>query len=343
MKRAREESDPVSANKKSKTLAAEPAIPVTESTTAMADDGAGKKFLLAFDGSEHSRRARAYLLSTMRSEDSVVIVTVVHGGDDVAIEPSVFLSETEKGALAEYVRAQRVRAEEQLAESKALFDARALSAKTALVSGPDAKAALLDAAAEHGADVIAMGSRGLGTISRLLLGSVSEYIVHNAHRSVLIVKGAAPLEPEAPRKRSALCAIDDSAHSKLALQTAVDISALGDTLYLLSVHVPFIGLHDDLAALWGDPNARNVKCAEALVHMEQTYVPQITEAGLQCTALFRQGDARAIICEEAESKGVDLVVCGARGAGRLERLLMGSVSTYVVEHAAVPAVLVVKA
>ena len=36
--------------------------------------------------------------------------------------------------------------------------------------------------------MIVMGSRGLGTVSRLLMGSVSSHIVNNAHCNVLVVK-----------------------------------------------------------------------------------------------------------------------------------------------------------
>lgn len=37
-------------------------------------------------------------------------------------------------------------------------------------------------------DTISIGSRGLGTISGLLMGSVSSYVVRNDHCPVLVVK-----------------------------------------------------------------------------------------------------------------------------------------------------------
>jgi len=54
-----------------------------------------------------------------------------------------------------------------------------------------------------------------------------------------------------------------------------------------------------------------------------------------------EGSAAEHILEVAESHAVDLVVVGARGTNPLERLFVGSVSSAVVRHAAVP-VLVVK-
>jgi nucleotide-binding universal stress UspA family protein len=47
---------------------------------------------------------------------------------------------------------------------------------------------IVDSAEEIGAGLIAMGSRGLGGIRRLLMGSVSDSVVRHAHCPVLIVR-----------------------------------------------------------------------------------------------------------------------------------------------------------
>ena len=48
---------------------------------------------------------------------------------------------------------------------------------------------------------------------------------------------------------------------------------------------------------------------------------------------FLPGPPRAVILDEAESWGADLIVMGSHGYGRWERLLLGSVSQSVVSHA----------
>jgi nucleotide-binding universal stress UspA family protein len=43
-------------------------------------------------------------------------------------------------------------------------------------------------AKEEGADLIVLGSHGYSRIGALMLGSVADYVVHNAHCSVLLVR-----------------------------------------------------------------------------------------------------------------------------------------------------------
>ncbi|CAH1796163.1 unnamed protein product [Owenia fusiformis] len=47
--------------------------------------------------------------------------------------------------------------------------------------------AICETAHELHADMILLGSRGLGTVRRTILGSVSDYVLHHAHIPVLIV------------------------------------------------------------------------------------------------------------------------------------------------------------
>lgn len=48
---------------------------------------------------------------------------------------------------------------------------------------------ICECAEEVDADIVLVGSRGLGNIGSLVLGSVSERVVHKCQRSVLVVKG----------------------------------------------------------------------------------------------------------------------------------------------------------
>ncbi|KAK2141356.1 hypothetical protein LSH36_1111g00001 [Paralvinella palmiformis] len=48
--------------------------------------------------------------------------------------------------------------------------------------------ALCEAAEELNADLIVMGTRGLGSVRRTLLGSVSDYLIHHAHVPVMVCR-----------------------------------------------------------------------------------------------------------------------------------------------------------
>jgi universal stress protein A len=58
----------------------------------------------------------------------------------------------------------------------------------------EVRSMIIDFAANWGADLIVMGSRGYKGLTRLLLGSVAESVVRHAHCSVLVIR-----EPVATR------------------------------------------------------------------------------------------------------------------------------------------------
>ncbi|XP_073147990.1 uncharacterized protein [Henckelia pumila] len=62
-----------------------------------------------------------------------------------------------------------------------------IKAETLILEG-DPKEKICVAAEQLHADILVVGSRGLGAIKRALLGSVSNYCAHHAHCPVLIVK-----------------------------------------------------------------------------------------------------------------------------------------------------------
>jgi nucleotide-binding universal stress UspA family protein len=63
--------------------------------------------------------------------------------------------------------------------------------ETALLEG-DPVDQVVSYAEKHRPDLIVVGSRGLSTAGRFLLGSVSDGILHHVHCSVLVVKAAPP-------------------------------------------------------------------------------------------------------------------------------------------------------
>ena len=71
---------------------------------------------------------------------------------------------------------------------------------TPYVRSGDAAAQILDAATDFDSDLIVTGSRGLGQLERLLLGSVARNVLVHAGCSVLIVRTRADAEPSQEEK-----------------------------------------------------------------------------------------------------------------------------------------------
>lgn len=146
--------------------------------------------VIATDGSEHAREAirRARVLLDM---DAVAAITVV-----AVVKPVVTLA-----AFADLPPQVWTEMEEaaQRAARQALGDARATLAdtgariETLLLSG-DPATEIVRAAREARADAIVVGSRGWGEVKALLLGSVSERVLHAAHCPVLVVRPGEQLQ-----------------------------------------------------------------------------------------------------------------------------------------------------
>lgn len=57
-----------------------------------------------------------------------------------------------------------------------------------IIGKGDARDEVVDFVESVKADLLIVGSRGLGALKRAFLGSVGDYCVHHAHTPVLIVK-----------------------------------------------------------------------------------------------------------------------------------------------------------
>jgi len=83
-------------------------------------------------------------------------------------------------------KAAQVVLDSALAKLKTIED-KTLKISSEIIQGSP-RQVIVDEAENWGADLIVMGSRGLGAWNRLLLGSVSNAVVHHAKCSVEIVR-----------------------------------------------------------------------------------------------------------------------------------------------------------
>lgn len=62
----------------------------------------------------------------------------------------------------------------------------------------------------------------------------------------------------------------------------------------------------------------------------------VAEHGLDVDAILAIGDPRKMILEAAANKNPDMLVVARRGTGILDKMVLGSVSAYLVRHAECP-------
>jgi len=141
-----------------------------------------KKILIATDGSRSAREAVAFgldLAAAQRAE--VVVVHVVRAFDVVGAWAF--------GVPSALPHAPSAADRAVLEEASSLAEAAGVPAHTAVLRGNPVDE-IVAYADSIDADMIVVGSRGHGRAASTFLGSVSQEVLHEARRPVLVVRGA---------------------------------------------------------------------------------------------------------------------------------------------------------
>jgi nucleotide-binding universal stress UspA family protein len=191
--------------------------------------------------------------------------------------------------------------------------------------------AVMDVAAMVEADLVVLGSRELDGLKRLLVGSISEHVVHSVHRPVLIVRGGEGSWPPA----QVIVGFDNTSGAKGAARFAATIAHLYKDAAIelveadaeLSVADRFLAPDDEEDI----ESARLVEFARSLDPIAGRAVETTVVVGDPAAALNAAGSQRP---------GAKLIVVGSRDLGAVRRFLLGSVSTKLL-HSGHAALLVV--
>jgi nucleotide-binding universal stress UspA family protein len=142
------------------------------------------QILLAIDGSDESKLAAQAATELSRETGSEVHVVYVLPTPAQLIGHHLYSDEIRESLIGGAERDAETFLKEQA--EKVSSDGGKV-ADTHLRSGdPDKE--ILRAAEALGAGLIVMGSRGLGAVSRMLIGSVSDSVVRHAHCPVFVVR-----------------------------------------------------------------------------------------------------------------------------------------------------------
>lgn len=146
------------------------------------------KVLLATDGTKHSDSAVEIIKSLiLHNGDELKIVSVVDMAVPLAIDIYAgYLPSTNEIESAVKENAEKI-LENTVQTLSEFFKDKNISITTEVLHGsPESR--IVETAEEIGADLIVVGSHGYNRWERLLLGSVSDSVVHHAPCSVLVVR-----------------------------------------------------------------------------------------------------------------------------------------------------------
>ncbi|MCP9797908.1 MULTISPECIES: universal stress protein [Cyanophyceae] len=201
-----------------------------------------------------------------------------------------------------------------------------------LVREGDAKLTVLNVADELEADLIVMGSRGLGRLQSILGNSASQYVFQLSTRPMLLVRD--DLYVKAINR--VLVAIDGTGVGDDALRLACELVQGIPGGSLTGVHVS----RQDITPSRGGRTPGD--------DVLQKAIQRARSFGVEMKGLHRTGDIARGVCAAAEEAKADLVVIAsqdrrplvARALVDLDKLLGSSVSDYIRVHAPAPVLLV---
>lgn len=286
------------------------------------------RIIVGVDGSRNSAAALRWAVAEGRLRDLAVTAVYVWGyydppaADDGSFEPAY--SDTE--------------AQEALrrAVADALGEEAAEHVDRRVVFG-QASRALLDAAADAGADLVVVGARGVGGFRGMLLGSVAQQCLHHTDRPLAVVPARDEEDATPEGTPRVVVGVDGSAASRWALEWALDEGRLRratvDVVH--AWHLPYVVGHP-LAPVPVDTGALEEEARRLVDQMvdgaDTRGLPRPPER------IVVMGNAARVVLDVAE--GADLIVLGSRGLGGFAGLLLGSVTQHVVNHADCPVVVI---
>jgi nucleotide-binding universal stress UspA family protein len=291
---------------------------IMETGASMNKDDTTHRIVVGVDGSEHSMAALEW--AAVQAQRTGVDLEVV-----AAFGPGYrFLSRSEADkCMQEDVAEAMVRAEKL---------APGVDITSTTFEGPPETGLITEGS---GADLLVVGSRGLGGFKCLLLGSVSRACVHRARCPVVVVAQPGPasdalMTERDERSHRIVVGIDGSPSSIAALEWAANQAELtGASLEVLMTWEWLTGYG------WSPINPdfdQERVCQTAL----SDHLKPVRDAhpGISIQAAAIEGHPAPLLVKASE--GADLLVVGSRGHGEFVGVLLGSVSEHCVTNAHCP-------
>jgi nucleotide-binding universal stress UspA family protein len=282
------------------------------------------RILIAYDGSIHAGIAIEDLQRAgLPSDAEAIVVSVIEDG--ISAPRSFGMIETD--FLSKRMAAADRLAEEACTRLTNYFPQWNIQMETRWGSPA---AVLTEKASGWPADLVVVGTHGRSPLGRLVLGSVSMKLVHEAPCSVRVARPASYSGPI-----RLLIGSDGSSEAEKVVDAVCSRTwPEGTEAKVLAVHEVLIAVNAERFAIGEEPY---IEANEAQRHWlkdaADKALDKLQRAGLTASFAIPQGDAKHVLIEAAQDWNASTIFVGARGLGRVDRLLLGSVSSAIVAHA----------
>ena len=301
------------------------------------------KILIAYDGSKDADAALDDLrFCGVPAIGSAEVISVA----EVWLPPEHSLEYDSRAEASEYIeeilRECRAKGEKAVAEAEMLARFADGRVRTALPGWDVTSIAtygspgweIVDEAQRIDADLIVVGAQGRSFLSRLVLGSISQQVLTEAHCSVRIGRGSIDLDSGPAR---IVVGFDGSRGARAAVESVASRNwNSGTEVRLVAVSEPVVS---SMIGRFVTPVVRTVSEINAV---ERTWIERsaseaitkLKSKRLDANVLIETGNPKTVLPEVAEKWGADSIFVGANAWGsRLERLLIGSTSAAVAARA----------
>ena len=281
--------------------------------------GKYRRLLISFDGSESSRNALKQAIKLAGTDNEWI--------EALSVMPT-YEGDLELVGISDIQGVLKGPTGKLLDEARGIAVAEGAEIITEIEHGKVYER-IVDAADKKDCDLIVMGRKGLQSVKRMLMGSVTSRVIGHAHKDVLVV----PMDASIGCKKI-LLATDGSKYGMAAAEHAVNFaSSYGGDLTAVSV----VYVTDEFYA-------QAPHLVEQMVEKAKGFLEDIKKkaeaSGVKIETAVREGEAYEKIVDLADEKSADIIFMGSHGRTGIEKLLMGSVTEKVIGHASCPVMVV---
>jgi len=277
-----------------------------------------KKILLAVDGSAYAETAARFVSHLPHDEKlELTVLTVLQ-------TPYVNHSYPTAEAIDELYHRDKDAAAETYAKISAWFTGANVTLRHVMPQGHPGQA-IVKAAEDEASELVVLGARGRSNISRILLGSTSDYVATHSPCSVLVVRESAASIVDRPLRIA--IGYEESGPAQAAMEEIKEIDwGQGVKMDVVSVSPFWYGFFGELRPDSQAEIAVTKAVQEATKQMMEV-VPNVLPHVIQSEHV---GEG---LVQFATDNRSDLLVVGETPRNLVGRILLGSVSRYVLRHA----------